>query len=1023
MWIENILDFISVYDKDSMITIPNNAFVELENTENADDYDGVLGVFDVYDNVLIDKDIKSLETEYGKVIQSVWQRIVFAPYIGEKIELGLYQLDKNDPVENLIVHALIEEKDFNEMIAKQILYLSVNQTTIAVFHPKLKCFVPSGVTVKETEVYQGLMSQNNECVMRMIVYLGNMIKAHPQVESKEIYDYLAKIEALRNEIEASYLRAISIDDTEVFSEEKALVISDDVQRYIESISSDINIAGLAGYFGKRNEDIFVDEPVLIFTDIDGGSDVSGIEGVQKIYDNMYLLHPVKQQITNYSYEIVNDENCQFVIASVEKNHVKYRRIYSGIEDWKYSRPDWIIDLNYHLNETDLNIFTYASVNSYVSACEGREEIKLSFDIHECDNDARVATICSGTDVDKKWDIYQLHRPLNIITFYDDLHVCRGMLFVPRAIRKEKATNLLISLDPGGESSTLMIYDFSLKAHGAKYHNIAYPLIPMPALAFKKFVEMALDENDMDGQIRRESRLQKHTLLHGETLSNHWLYRINPTTEELFRQMVKYPSEGDKLFERMNIKTNLKMPLAMGDAPEENRKDYAMYVATVLRPILFDALREGYTLNQNKRVGSIKVLVAFPDNGQEDQKTIVFIESLRESFRYLNELLSRENQFVENRNYFLMSEANATAEFQIMIDSDHLTEGATVLVADIGATTTDLDLRIKNKNFTMSIPYAGDEITIRSMLTIFSVDEEISLINNSFTKQDIAQKIGKPIYQSLHENKTNKAKRENEGVRLALAYAFEKSGFDVSFHPDKYQKLFRYCTGQRILTLVPYISRIISFALKQNLIETDEDIIIISAGNGSKAFDNTYKNREEYFSEFIEKIGAIVKEKTGVEGIEKRIKPHRSNDKDKRSVAMGMIIMMQKNSRDKMQTINVSEKESEYVKRKQGIMQNDAFNEVINEYLRRFDIIWKKHMTNVFSVGKRGIKKGTDTTWNKMLQELMQNAETRKTIMNIIRDRYKNLVMNDTDVAEYAMTLSSVNELIDLVVKNEKNLSI
>ena len=64
--------------------------------------------------------------------------------------------------------------------------------------------------------------------------------------------------------------------------------------------------------------------------------------------------------------------------------------------------------------------------------------------------------------------------------------------------------------------------------------------------------------------------------------------------------------------------------------------------------------------------------------------------------------------------------------------------------------------------------------------------------------------------------------------------------------------------------------------------------------------------------------------------------------------------------------------------------------------------------------------GKDTV-NKCFTEYMMLMVARNNKVNELENDLEN--MNDTDVAEYAMTLSSVNELIDLVVKNEKNLSI
>ena len=834
MWInKDTIDQQSLKGTNSIVSVSSSFFINFYPKEVFEDCDSVLGLFDIYERFLVNDIVMPLDDnspEYNLLttIKTVWYRIALAPYVGEKIELNSFELNDTDPIEKEIIHAL-SEKGYPEFLSKQILYLSADKKTVAIFHPGLGCFVPSGNVIENVAIYNHLVEQQPECAVRVIAYLDCMLQCKREIQTREINNYFGKIKALKRDIDDKHQRLITVDETGVFNEEKALTIPENIRKYIGDLSYNVNISGLSGYFGNRTESIFVENPIFILAAMNNSTEVIGNVGLFEIDNCTYLLPPFTCRITEPHYSFVKMNEYQFLVVTANKDGVKHRKIYSKLDEWDFACPDWVIDLNYHLDERDLKIFTYVLKESINEVCQNRKIVSLSFKIEDVDNDCRVAKVGSGNDVNQKWRMLQRHIPLKYIAYYDEAYECRGVIIPPTKERADRTEDFLISLDPGGDSSTILVFE-NQKAHGPEYDQIYWPLVPMPRIEFEKIVDYAFDDYRKQGEVRRESRIQEHHILDGETLTSQWLYRNNPKSDYLFEKMIEEPLDGDKLFKKRNIYTNLKMPLSQGEATEEKCKQYAMYIANVIRPVLFYALREGYTLNRNISRGKIKVLVAFPDNGDQDKNTLVFKKSIADAFGYLNELLSDSNRFIENRNFFMLSEASATATFQIKINN-LLTQDTPVLVADIGATTSDLDFRRGKKNFTMSIPYAGDDITIRSMISVFVIDKNMELIKKSYTNSDIATKIGNPIYNSLDKNTTIRSRRNNEGVRLILSYAFQKSEFDISYHHNEYQNKLRECTEQRLLTLVPYVARIVSTAFKQKLIGPNEEIIFIPCGNG------------------------------------------------------------------------------------------------------------------------------------------------------------------------------------------------
>ena len=979
--------------------------------ELADPYDPA-GSFSTWRQFLREDEESFTNNENMRMsLCETYKRIALSPLQKNPLTAHVYHLNQ----QNLYEKNVIQSIGFED-----VLYLASGKETIAIFDEKSMCFLPAPLSLEKDNAIEALMNET-ECANRYMFYLETVLKSiDPNMQNN--FSRLVEEEKKRYGIEKA--------DGSQYFQEKKMVFHNETNAYLRNNPKETIILSLAGFFGRQEDDVFVDNPLIAIVSKDSLTP----KGCLRLSDTEIMLAPAKREFDRIIYDVKQD---RIEVEAICSNK-HYKRIYNIQSLGNAKELDYVVDLNYLVPSHALKIFCYAIPHVDPSQVS-------HFQLYPTPSEEKHFLLWEGKDADKTWTLVKRTSKVERIEVKNDKDETVASLPVRSGIGKPQSLPRIVSLDVGGMTSTMLMDNGKDQSTGVVYNNIAMPLTPVKQETFEKFAQGALERNNSgESDISWQSMLQFHGIVQGkdthETLTCHsW----EPDYETLASIVTPYTGASYTIANGMGVYYDLKLPLTVmteagnkkteADKEEMQRIRYAQYIASILRPIILASLREGYEPD-----GNLSILLAYPDTGKASPQYKSFQKAIRMALEMINKQLADENQFIIGKNCFLYSEASATAEY-LLVNNDILNPMIACLFLDIGHTTIDLDIRKKYKNVTMSVPYAGNEITFRSLVMVLTQHLDESFPADCFEEKEAAETMD-IIKKSLEANRSAKSMLNNVGARLLLSYVFQHYHFSLPEALTPSQHLFRLATQQRIRCTMPCYAGMIAKAIQEGIIDADDNMKFVLAGNGSRAFANTGDSfSSQFFADLVKLVNTLgVSFKGTIELIP-------NIDSRKESVARGMLYLHGEQSHLTIENKNRSVPSSYYLKILYGSdteeyqqklrefkasiknvtnvqiqqsyeeLREKAYNKAFEDY--SFESDFKPLYQEYLRLPHDDNDKET-SEWNDAIISLALEETTFENVKNIAMQNKQSLIMCFPEIHRLMITSCIVNELIDTAIQRK-----
>ncbi len=1013
--------------------------------------------------------------------------MVVAPFVGIKLENHILHFRNHYIIEaNFIKH--LKETEAAARKADQLLYATVDGIPFAVYNPDVQVFVPRGGTLPDMTQVENLLLSCKEVAKRYCAFyffqIDSLKEKRSKLEEKKknsndevkrhidgkiaiINNRIANLQYLADEEKEQY-EVVDFDYTEYRNESK-LVLSGEVKEYLEIVNPGENHALAFGFYGTLDSTIMVDEIIAVTTEQVEKSSVILKDQVVQIDDCVYLLPPVKETIDAGSFEIEmiggtpNDPNA--ISVRVKKNGELYRKVFFKEAGWRFATPDCIIDLANGVPEGKLMKYQYVSFLPAVREWPGHGKVvdaKYNLLPDEGVNqESSEMELAHDEEHDERqtWVVYERRSKAQYVqligkdgTIYSTLPCTAGHVGNP-------ARNMIISLDTGGNTTVVLVEDGNgnQMAHAPIYEKTSYPVVPVDEKTFADFVKLTLENNHSgENDDKRESMMQTHNMKEGtagntEIGSRTW----NVSAKTMMHATEGFNGDADTLVGTKGILVDLKNRALsyqnlLGNAGTLTY--LKKYMANVLRPIILGALASGYEFNPVDENGmplsrrGITLLLSYPDNGRDDPSTKIFQDVIDGAVAYLNQMLPSNHQ-IGTHNYHLFSEAQATTAYQLKLNPT-LIQGLTVVeISDIGATTNDITIRIRESAYSLSVRMAGNEITRRTMLMMIKKSDVQSIANcfnlkqgSTNTRKDI-EDVVRFAKHALDKLNGNQYVSDSVSACMACDYLFKD--YDFRFTTIADLQWFRIGTEQRLLCLIPFYAYVMKLAFDGGDLRSNAIIKFMPAGNGSKAFDNTRRGFKDHFQKSIAvMLNAMLdgKEFTG------SIDFVQNYDAKKHSVSEGMMYLHRNEAfgggmlavanrnvvnieadadyyismicgednaaYQKLQTEYETAKEEGFEEKENFIakMKIEAYNQILDNYTMQ---MFKEDYIKFFMIGDLDI---SVSKWDKSMRTFIQDQERSLNVLARVRATKQNLIMGCHKQERYALAAAMINEFTDDVIE-------
>ena len=938
-------------------------------------------------------------------------------------------------------------------------YATLNGEPFAMYIPDLGFFVPRAGELPDAEPCEELFEKYEEAKCRYIALLSGLVDRLPKnslVQKNMLF-------LLQREVTAYKTGMVSIKEFE--GEPCANVNSDFVKHIaiVEGIgeADASQLAGLAlGMPGKVKEanSPFVKE--LIGISVIGDDDeVLGVDNAETLAPGVLIAPPFKEGYKTWKVTRFGDENDPSfieVVATKENDETKYRCIYSRNGGWRYGTIPYVVSHQHAVPAGMLRQYNYSIVPNEPEEWQGHEKIKLKLVLPGQSNDMPELYENVGK---RKWELHQSENRIEYIQIVDDRGRCYGS-FVSQEKAIEPANGKVnVAMDAGGTSTTILIDNGTLgEIKEPEYIDTIQPITPTRKSDFTDFLMIAAENFPTNGG-KRESMLQEFKVTQGRKDPGMIrASRIWEPEKDVFAETVKrYYQNGDTLYTGINVSVDMKSALLADDADDSAHIDRLVaYQANALRDILVSLFVQGYSFRKDG-MGNIKILISYPYNGEDDKATRRFRRIAKEVIKVLNNELSPENQ-IQPTDWTMHYEASATTAYQ-KVHQSNVMNNSQNLVTDMGATTNDITVSKATKFMTGSMPFAGDQINMRSAMNALRYDPDRSLLNSfSATGQEQARQLSAlndSIKESLRKMESNAGGQdvmENIGLKMALNKAFKNYSFRIDLVRNRGQKAYQKAIEQRLLCTVPFYANMIANALKRGVFRPSTQIHFILSGNGSRVFDNT---REEFEDLFVSRLTKTVHHMTGDKSFTGNIDFIKNVDAKKQSVAEGMLRLEEDRRNDNNMEIVKSPMEKDVpmyylgLVYEEGTKQFESAAAMIQKKVitkgagnanraklidklkeMAYDKLFERYSVDDFNehynlFGELSSEDEADrdiSNWDTALCRNFADPDIFERVMGVVKDKYKNMILASRGFEKYIITSAIINELTDDTMKETLNRS-
>lgn len=815
-----------------------------------------------------------------------------APYKGDRVVYSIHPFDPENPIENKCIADLKrlkvdEEGTGMEKNPGSILQLSIDGHDAAIYYPKWKCFIP-GAGFRESPIFrmnpESFMRTHSHTVHRCRAILTNLLEhgADPVV-IKKVLDRIGGM--------------VSEKDMAVYRAEPKMPVSGQVAAYIRTTSPDAEPSAVCGYMGTNSSDKLVETPVLIHT---GTAPMPNMNrSFQRVSENLVIIPPVRNvnSIYDASYRFgpLDKKGIPaWIDFSAELDGRLYHRIYA--DTFKTCQPENYIDMAYMVPEGVLTQYNYL-VQESAAASLGLDDLQTKWRVYPEDDRNTVVRLSSAQYPAGEWEIYR--RSVRI----DRMELCDAATgtvlgtVIPEKVPagKDAKRKMYLSLDPAGAVSVrLKSMEGTNRSDALEYENLIHPMTPMAKAEFDQAIERRMDSPERKGT-HFDSLLQRFD---PEEKDEWFGLRINgriwmPDEKALFHALKGSSGVMTEAMGNLGVFSNMKELLTHTDLKDSDRKKivraFKNYIGILLLEAVMALAKEGFLVS----FGNLEVLISYPKNGSEEGITKEMKDIIQGSVEFVNEYLDVSSQLELGKNVILCSESEAASIWNQMnlFEKNPAYEGKATGTSDYGHSTHDYSLRADGHLYTFSIPYAAQRITNATLAKIYAGNAAALVRCFNGGSQELKREAQQALEKAMES--PNGKLHERLGFVLPLIRLFDNCTFKVTgANADSFQMKVQELTEAKLNLAIPAYAYTILQAVKDGALRTTQDVVIAPVGKGSLAMDNTAPGFKKRFTErlYVE-INYLIKQDGGFpEGTEYtgKIDFAPNNDKDKKSVAQGMI---------------------------------------------------------------------------------------------------------------------------------------
>lgn len=1024
-------------EKNGLISFPGWSIQDLsklytdDNSKNTgvklsyDDFANVLGDTAVFKKYLVNPDYQTPVNEDRKDrICSLYLEINAAPYTGRQIFPVLYDTGRG-PIGKVFHSCFTRTRGYN-LDPEKILALKMNDVPAAVFDPELGILLPAAEYSGLTDL-QGYIKENPHILKRTCAYIRMICKKLPA-------PFKDKFHNIFKDLMVGFTEDELLQEEFLLRSEPLVHIHEDVTAYLNKVSPSSSATLICGHPGENTNNVLLDRPCLITVNTDADSVSIGSEW--HIREDLAMVPPVTPD--NGRPDCMSctsghsPSGSVWTEVTVEYPGTTHRRIYSlDNSNCVIANPDSIVDMQAGIPAGLFRKYNYLEQGSTAAVryptIPNCKWTLLPLDSTEVSDD-----LGSRQDPDRRWKIYQRKDPVTHLMLTDEAGTLLGTLFVPNLPVFEKTeNNMNVAFDLGSSRSVRIA---TIKGTGrfnqldspdtdaAKYpvisgNSISFmsPLTPMSSKDLRDIEEFSFDRMG-DGSTYIEPLVQRFTFQSVKKyaadtsglLARSRIWR--PDMDVLFKALIQDTGSMNDARARVGVDAAPKERLSNSDLSKEDRYEarsaLRYSIATLFMESIFRAAKKGYSFAR----GNLQFGVSFPDNGIDTGLTREVKDAILGASEYVNEYMTPENHLAENTNLFLYAENRATNVWHGKNPPEKKFLGETVAAAtsDCGNTTLDFTLAIARHSYSCSIPYAGRNITNASFSEAYRDAPQELVTCFPGVSADLKSKAKEALRAASQATQGRLDQRL--GFSMTLSQLFNESDMRVTGpNADRRMDRMQRLISTKEYITIPAVAATIARAIKEGDINLEDDIFIAPVGRGSLALDNTSDGfRENYTLRVKNQLSSLL-------GREYRgnILFLPNNDVDKRSVAEGILYMMEGSAANLVNIPLISpgtDLEDHYLDLAYGEQDEDEkvaarnhlrsldLPETCAEYREAFDHLYDKAFTMLIDSYTFEDFENSYNIW--ALTGRTDGGVTDRMIREEVRNNFRNMIAEARETMEY-----------------------
>lgn len=896
-------------------------------------------------------DLESAEPEIRKesdlIMKTLYVMAADADYRGEAVDYVIHKFHPENEFDISCIEHLEGRTGWNQM-PDRILEMDINGRACAIFDPIMRMFLPGAgfrdirVKGESTDTY---------------------LKKHPDVR-KRYHAFLTNME--QNGIDNHCLtRLLSelggpLSQTEMalYRGEMKTIPADTVCDYIRTTARGAVPEAVCCMMGENTVPKLLNEPAFI----NAGSDALIGSGMMRIEQELVVIPPAAycSTIAGTDYRYAGDGS--YLEFSAYLDGQLYHKIYTRPADgWKIFQPQNIIDMFYGVPDGILSRYNYLIQDSAVESLGDMD--KGSWKLFPEDLSASQAELESKQNPGQLWTILQRSLPIGQLQLTDNSGQILGTVIPPSPPAFKRANNTMyLSLDPAGAESVLVA---TLAGSGriteVPDSDLLYPLTPMSEedlrnaeqyrTATTRATQLPSASAGQNSSFRREkthfdSLLQiffpKKAGGWARLMVESRIYR--PNQNELFNALKAYPGTMSAAMTGIGVVSNPKEIIARSNLTPEEKETcmtaLKFYIGTLILEGVLKASKNGFS----PRSGNLEFLISYPENGSGEGVTKQMKIAIEGALQLANIYLEKGNQLATGENVTLYSESEATAKWHENHPPTNAFLGGNTATLDCGHSTYDYSLRVKQQGnlYIFSLPYAAQNITNATLAKVYA--QNPNALMRCFHDGDQELMLGAESAITEAMKSTQGKLYERLGFVLPLNRLFSQCSFQVTgANVDFFQLRVQQMVEAKLNVAIPAYADTVVRAIHAGDIQMSEGIMIAPVGKGSLAINNTGNGYEERFTDRLRaEINAMLGD--GIEPYTGKIELLPNNDKDKVSVAEGMIELKEAGNMNRITSQLIpSEDPTEYYL---GIIYGDD-ETAKQEYRRQLQEVSSQAMKKLF----------------------------------------------------------------------------